>query len=324
MSTLSTNLLVSYTSSSGGSIPILNNVQAADITLDNGEGDFTFESGDTVFGDTVIFLGTVELDGVEFLVLREDPFSLFDSVGLVANVPDPAAFVANNNLPTLLEVTSETALADPSFTTYAEGSGFVVCFAEGTPIATADGEQPVEALKVGDLVRTADGHTVPVKWIGRQTVQKRFTPSVRFCPVRIKAGALGDNTPHADLTVTADHGILVGNVMVNAAALVNGTTIVRVPADQLADRVTYWHIETEHHDVIVAAGAAVETFVDATTRRSFDNYDEYVALFGEPDGQMATLAYPRAFGTRQVPEAVKSLIDEQVKHLAVPTIDVAA
>ncbi len=37
-------------------------------------------------------------------------------------------------------------------------------------IATPDGETAVEALSIGDLVMTASGEQVPVKWIGRQTI----------------------------------------------------------------------------------------------------------------------------------------------------------
>jgi hypothetical protein len=45
-----------------------------------------------------------------------------------------------------------------------------VCFLAGTLIATPTGEVPVECLNIGDLVLTADGRAVPVKWIGRQTI----------------------------------------------------------------------------------------------------------------------------------------------------------
>ena len=54
-------------------------------------------------------------------------------------------------------------------------------------------------VEIGDLVSTADGRVVPVKWMGRQTVHKLFTPAERFVPVRVKAGALGNGLPHTDL-----------------------------------------------------------------------------------------------------------------------------
>lgn len=79
---------------------------------------------------------------------------------------------------------------------------------------------------------------MPVKWIGRQTVSKIFTPAERFVPMRLATGSLRDGLPHTDLVLMADHVLLIVGVLVNAGTLVNGTTIMRVPADELSDRVT--------------------------------------------------------------------------------------
>jgi hypothetical protein len=48
------------------------------------------------------------------------------------------------------------------------------CFLAGTLIATPTGAVPVETLAIGDPILTADGRTVPVKWLGRQTLSTRF------------------------------------------------------------------------------------------------------------------------------------------------------
>ncbi|WP_240661736.1 Hint domain-containing protein, partial [Nioella ostreopsis] len=65
-------------------------------------------------------------------------------------------------------------------TTYAtQDSAIFLCFAAGTLIATAAGEVPVEDLRIGDSVTTAEGRAVSVKWIGRQTVHTRFGPAER-------------------------------------------------------------------------------------------------------------------------------------------------
>ena len=71
------------------------------------------------------------------------------------------------------------------------GNFIVVCFFPGTLIATPDGERKVEALAAGDEVLNAEGRTVPVKWIGRQTVSTQFGPAERLMPVRFAAGSLG-------------------------------------------------------------------------------------------------------------------------------------
>ena len=187
-------------------------------------------------------------------------------------------------------------------------SGFPTCFAAGTLIATPDGERKVEDLRIGDRILTACGAVVLVKWVGRQTVHRLFTPAERFRPVRIRAGALAEGVPHADLVVTADHGIMIGEIMVNAGALVNGTSIVRVPLEELAERVTYWHVETEGHAVILAAGAPAETYIDHASRRLFDNFAEYEALYGAETFDKAELPYARAMSFRQVPADVRALL----------------
>ncbi|MBH0236196.1 Hint domain-containing protein, partial [Methylobrevis albus] len=96
----------------------------------------------------------------------------------------------------------------------------ITCFVGGTLIAVPGGEVPVESLAIGDLVLTADGRAVPVKWIGRQTIRNHVFLSDRMMPVCIAAGALGSGVPHTDLYLSADHGMIVDGLVVNAGALV--------------------------------------------------------------------------------------------------------
>ena len=97
----------------------------------------------------------------------------------------------------------------------------------GTMVRTPRGEVAVETLARGDCVMTTDGRAEKVSWIGRQTVSLRFADPLRVLPIRIKAGALGENVPSRDLLLSPDHAILVGEVLIQAGALVNGTSIVR-------------------------------------------------------------------------------------------------
>src|SRR5689334_3797963 len=46
------------------------------------------------------------------------------------------------------------------------------CLVAGTLIRTPDGDVPVESLKIGDLVLTADRGAMPVKWVGRQSFRR--------------------------------------------------------------------------------------------------------------------------------------------------------
>ena len=143
-----------------------------------------------------------------------------------------------------------------------------------------------------------------VKWIGRQTVQKLLA-GPRMQPVRIRAGALGGGLPHIDLTVTGDHGMVIDGLVINASALINGTTIDWVPMEELPDRVTYYHVETEDHDVILANGAPAETFVDIPGRRAFDNYREYLDLYGA-ERIIPEMDRPRISAQRVVPDHIKA------------------
>jgi hypothetical protein len=181
---------------------------------------------------------------------------------------------------------------------------YAFCFAPGTGIATPAGEVAVERLGIGDPILTADGRVVPVRWIGRQTLTKLFAGD-RARPVLIRAGALGDGLPHRDLTVTADHGMILDGFVINAGTLVNGTTITLVPLSALPARVTYYHVETAAHDVILAHGAPTETFVDYAGRAAFDNHAEYLALYGDAC-PIPELPLPRITTARHIPAALRA------------------
>jgi hypothetical protein len=185
-----------------------------------------------------------------------------------------------------------------------------ICFAAGTLIATLEGEQTVETLTIGDILLTQDGRSVPVKWVGRQTVHKLFTPAERFAPVRVAAGALGEGLPHTDLVLTADHALIIDDLAINAGALVNGTTIAYEPIDSLPERITYYHIETQNHDVILANGAPAETFIDYIGRKAFDNFAEYIDLYGE-ERAISEMDRPRVSAARLLPPDIRARLAER-------------
>ena len=187
-----------------------------------------------------------------------------------------------------------------------------ICFMAGTMIRTPDGEVAVEALKPGDLVLTTTGEAKPVNWVGRQTVSKRFADPLRSYPIRVRAGALDDNTPVRDLLISPDHALLVGGVMVQAGALVNGTSITRERT--IPDTFVYYHVELDDHSLILAEGAPAETFVDNVDRMNFDNWSEYQALY--PQGKTVDeLPYPRAKSHRQVPVPLRVALAERALGL---------
>jgi hypothetical protein len=181
---------------------------------------------------------------------------------------------------------------------------FIVCFLAGTRIATPTGETPVETLAVGDLVLTADGRAAPVKWVGIQTVATLFADPLRAFPIRITAGALGPNLPLRDLLVSPDHALFLDGALVQAGALVNGSTIVRETA--MPERFTWFHVELDDHALILAEGVPAETFVDTVTRRRFDNYADYVARYGDTGPVLSELPAPRIKSARQLPASLRA------------------
>lgn len=192
----------------------------------------------------------------------------------------------------------------------------IICFLRGTMIATPAGQVAVETLSRGDLVMTADGRAVPVLWLGQQSVSTVFGMNETTSPVRIAAGALGQGLPLRDLRVTAGHALLLDGVLVNAGALVNGTTITRIGRAELGETFTVFHVETEHHEIILAEGAASETYIDNGSRARFDNHAEFVELFGAEGRIAVELHQPRAMSPRQVPAAVAARIAAQATSVS--------
>jgi hypothetical protein len=148
-----------------------------------------------------------------------------------------------------------------------------VCYLRGTRILTTTGEVCVEDLKIGDLVVTRFAAVQPIKWIGRQSFDARFTKANRDrMPICIHAGSLGDRLPARNLFVSPGHSMLVDGQLVLGRSLVNGVTITQQesPAD-----IHYFQIELGTHDCVIAEGAWSETYADGPgLRDQFHNAAE--------------------------------------------------
>jgi uncharacterized repeat protein (TIGR03803 family) len=149
------------------------------------------------------------------------------------------------------------------------GTGFqVACYIQGTRITTATGEQAIELLAVGDLVRTESGKEQAIIWIGHRHVVCSHHPHPHHVwPVRIRKGAFATNIPHCDLLLSPNHAVFIDGRLIPIRYLINGSTIVQ----EQVDEVTYCHIELEKHDVIFAEGLACESYLDTGNRSSFAN-----------------------------------------------------
>ena len=174
----------------------------------------------------------------------------------------------------------------PSTTTYTQAGAnsvaanpVAVCFVNGTRIRTDRGEVAVEELRVGDAAVTASGALRPVIWIGHRTLDGagKSLPHGQQ-PVRIRAGAFGGGLPTRDLSLSPGHPVLVGadangagGHLVPVMCLINGTTIAREPASA----VTYWHVELDAHDILLAEGLAAESYLDWGDRPFFTEASDH-------------------------------------------------
>ncbi|MFN3145567.1 MAG: Hint domain-containing protein [Paracoccaceae bacterium] len=172
----------------------------------------------------------------------------------------------------------------------------VVCFASGTSILTMQGPLPIERLRRGDLVLTADHGPQPVRWVCSTVIDARRDPAVRhLLPVVIRADALAPGYPAQDLTVSPQHRILVDSPV---AERMFGAREVLMPAVKMighpgierakgVDRVVYHHILTDRHEIVFANGTPTETMLrgpEALQSLSGTARYEIHALF--PDGAM--------------------------------------
>ncbi len=157
-----------------------------------------------------------------------------------------------------------------------------VCYVAGTRIRTARGDVAIEQLAVGDLVVTSTGARAPIRWLGHRTIDCARHPAPDLVrPIRIAAHAFGPNKPARDLRVSPAHAIavdLVGEVLIPAVALLNGTSVTR----DAVDSVTYWHLELDAHALVIAENLPAESYLEAGNRAFFAD-GSVVALRAEPD-----------------------------------------
>jgi Hint domain/Domain of unknown function (DUF4347) len=177
------------------------------------------------------------------------------------------------------------------------------CYCRGTLIETGRGQKKVETLNIGDKVRTASGALRAIKWIGQRSYAGRFVRGRKdILPVCIKPSALADNVPERDLWISPNHAMYIDGVLIEAKDLINGVSIVQAAQ---VEKLEYFHIELNTHDVLIAEGALSESFIDDDSRGMFHNAHEYDTLYAEEHATPAWYCAPRLDAGYQV-EAVRS------------------
>jgi hypothetical protein len=167
----------------------------------------------------------------------------------------------------------------------------ISCLLKGTRLSTPSGERAVEDLRIGDEVLTLSGPKA-VKWIGYSKYAKDADRpwQARVMPIRVARAAIADGAPHRDLYLSPEHRVFVNGVLIAVKHLVNGTSVApAAPAGMAA--IEYYHVEFDTHEVMLAEGAPVESFMDVDLEREhFANFVQYERLYGRDQLRMTPFA----------------------------------
>ncbi len=106
--------------------------------------------------------------------------------------------------------------------------------------------------------------------MGHRDVDFRRTPKASpGLPIRIAQDAFGPAHPSQDLYLSSGHSVcvdLIGEVFIPVGNLVNGATIAQVECDT----VTYWHVELDTHDILIANNLPAESYLAMGNRSAFE------------------------------------------------------
>jgi hypothetical protein len=216
-----------------------------------------------------------------------------DTIDLSGYSESPGAWTQIGTTWTNGTITVDGGGSDLLFTS--DGATFfsdpnAVCFAAGTRILTVRGPVAVEALRPGDLIATVAGHgtvLAPLLFLGRRRFHLAGNPhAAALAPVRVRAGALAENTPQRDLLVSPDHCLFLDGVLVPARLLVNGASITALRG---LTEVTYYHLELPSHAIVLAEGAGAESWLDAGNRAWFENAQAALIRVDAPLAHHATI-----------------------------------
>jgi hypothetical protein len=242
----------------------------------NVDGTLALSSNLGSAGDIVVEAGaTLALIGNEGLFATISQLAPLGTIEIPGKVETGSAFGGGifGHYLTLtggefLELNFGSRTNAPIVTTDGTNTFITACFASGTTILGGGGAVAVERLLPGDRVVTASGRLAQVRWIGhRRTDLARHPRPWDVMPVRIAAGAFAAGVPARDLVLSPDHAVFVGGALIPVRYLLNGDTI----AQETREAVTYWHVELDRHDVLLAEGLACESYLDTGNRQAFDN-----------------------------------------------------
>ena len=213
------------------------------------------------------------------------------------------SFIMNDTGTDIPGATVGDTLALQSFANYTPVSyASIPCLAAGSRVATDKGEIPVEDLRPGMLVQTFDNGMQPIRWIGSTRLTRReLLSEPKLAPIRIEAGALGENLPLRTLTVSPQHRVLLDGWEVELnfgvdEALAPAIGLAGLPGIERViphDGVEYFHLLFDQHEIIFANGLPTESFfVGDTIRAGMDSEQlaEIMRLFPQLARQYGPMA----------------------------------
>jgi collagen type I alpha len=254
---------------------------AADGTVDTGN-TFTFlgANGALLLGDDSGFDSTVAglnvgADGAEtnFVDIEGHTVTVSDVTG--QGTTDGTITLSDGAVLLLSDISSPDWIVN-TVTDSAVGTEVFLseapCFLRGTLILTERGDVPVEELQAGMLALTygrAEPATPrPVVWVGHRSIDCRRHPRPNLVwPVRVAAGAFGNGLPRRDLWLSPDHAVYFNGVLIPVKYLINDVTIVQMPVAEA----TYFHVQLGQHEVLLAEGLPVESYLESGDRATFEN-----------------------------------------------------
>jgi hypothetical protein len=117
-------------------------------------------------------------------------------------------------------------------------------------------------------VVTLSGRHRPLCWIGTGSALAVRGRRSAATPLIVRKGALADNVPNRDLRITKGHSLFLDGVLIPVEFLVNHRSILW---DDVTREVTVFHLELDAHDILIADGAAAESYRDDGNRWLFRN-----------------------------------------------------
>jgi len=90
--------------------------------------------------------------------------------------------------------------------------------------------------------------------------------------VRVSAGAFGEGLPQRDLWLSPGHNVASEGALMPISCLINGRSVAQINRD----RVEYWHVELDAHDVLLAEGLPAESYLDTGNRTAFVNGGAFI------------------------------------------------